>query len=295
MKIGIVIRTYNEERYLAELLDSINQQDIGLHSLEIIVVDSGSTDSTLEILSKYKIKLVRIKKSEFTFGRSLNIGCKNSTADLLIFISGHCIPKNIFWIKELIKPFTNPNIAYTYSRQITKDSSKFSETVLLEKLFPSTAQKKHSDFFCNNASACIRKDVWKKYRFNENLTGLEDLDLAKRIYDDGLLIDYCDKSIVYHLHNETWGQIRNRYERESYALKEIFPKISFSFFEFITLFLYSIFFDLFLSISRKKFKFIKLFMEIILFRFNQYHGTYRGIRIDKNLTKKYKEKYFYPK
>lgn len=90
MRYSVIIRTLNEEKYLQELINHIKKQKIELEDeIEIILVDSGSTDLTLEIAKKNDLKILFIKKENFSFGRSLNIGCSASSGELLIFISGH--------------------------------------------------------------------------------------------------------------------------------------------------------------------------------------------------------------
>lgn len=69
---SVVIRAFNEEKYIERLIIGITQQTI--NSIEIILVDSGSTDGTLEIVSRYPVRVVHIRPEDFTFGRSLNLG-----------------------------------------------------------------------------------------------------------------------------------------------------------------------------------------------------------------------------
>ncbi len=94
MLASLVIRTYNEEKHLDELLTQVHRQKCTLVDLEVVIVDSGSTDKTLEIANRHGCRVTHIKKSDFTFGRSLNIGCEFAKGELLVFVSGHCIPTN---------------------------------------------------------------------------------------------------------------------------------------------------------------------------------------------------------
>ena len=102
MNCSIIIRTYNEGKYLAKVLESIQNQSFE-GNFKIIVIDSGSTDNTLQIAETYKCKTVHIKKEQFSFGRSLNYGCDAATGDLLIFISAFVSP--IKDDKPLPRPF----------------------------------------------------------------------------------------------------------------------------------------------------------------------------------------------
>jgi len=72
MTISIIIRAFNEEKSIGRLLFGISQQT--LSDVEVILVDSGSTDSTLAIASQYPVRIEHIDPQEFTFGRSLNRG-----------------------------------------------------------------------------------------------------------------------------------------------------------------------------------------------------------------------------
>tara|TARA_B100000900_G_scaffold415990_1_gene448358 strand:- start:26395 stop:27276 length:882 start_codon:yes stop_codon:yes gene_type:complete len=293
MLISIIIRTLNEDKYLQELLESIERQNIGAHEKEVIIIDSGSTDSTMEIAKKFKTKITSIKKADFTFGKSLNMGTDFSNGDIAVYISGHCVPYDSLWLIELINPIILKQAGYTYGKQIGRDTTKFSEERIFTKYFPDDASHAQKGFFCNNANSAIRRDLWKKYKFNETITGLEDMDLAKRYYIDGGKIQYVNSAIVYHIHDESWTQTRRRYERESIALQDIMPEIQLSIFDTFRYIFFAITDD---SINAvKKRIFFKEFVGIVLFRVAQFFGAYRGNHFSRNLSKERKEKYFFPK
>ncbi|MGB7712111.1 MAG: glycosyltransferase [Microcoleus sp.] len=77
VKCSVVIRCYNEEQHIGRLLSGIMEQSV--RDVEIILVDSGSTDATVAIASRYPIKLLSIQPQEFSFGRALNLGCQAAT------------------------------------------------------------------------------------------------------------------------------------------------------------------------------------------------------------------------
>lgn len=173
MLASIVIRTYNEERYLNELLTAISEQKNNLVEHEVVIVDSGSTDRTLEIAEKHNCRITRIEKSEFTFGRSLNIGCDFARGDYLVFVSGHCIPASQDWLDELCKPMVEEGVDYSYGRQMGRDTTKYSEDRHFEKWFPEYSKIPQEGYFCNNANAGVTRKAWELFKFNEELTGLE--------------------------------------------------------------------------------------------------------------------------
>ncbi len=290
--ISIVIRTFNEEKYLDELLEMIFLQKANAYNVEIVIVDSGSFDQTINIAKKYNCKIVNIKKEEFTFGRSLNIGCENATGDFLVFISGHCIPSNENWLTNIVLPL-ELSCDYSYGRQKGRDTTKFSERQLFEKYFPKQSKLPQKGFFCNNANAAIKKDIWQKYLFDEDITGCEDMHLAKRIVDDGYLIGYVADAAVFHIHDETWSQVSLRYEREAIALQKIMPEIQLSINDTIRFIFIGILKDIKQAFIRRIL--FKEFYSIIRFRYHQYVGAYKGNKNNRELSKTMKEKYFYPR
>lgn len=293
MIVSVVIRTYNEERYLGELLDAIAKQNTAGFDVETVIVDSGSTDGTLGICSRFDCKIVHIDKEQFSFGRSLNIGCLAASGSVLVFISGHCVPAGPNWISELTKPILDGVSSYSYGRQIGRDTTKFSEYRLFEKYFPRYSKIPQDGFFCNNANSALTRAAWEAFRFNEELTGLEDMYLAKSLVEDGKTISYIAEAAVHHIHDESWAQVRYRYEREAIALKQVMPELHLSFLDFLKYFVIAVLSDFKVGIAEKVS--IGQFIEILAFRLMQYWGSYRGNHEHRKLSAKMKKLYFYPK
>jgi glycosyltransferase involved in cell wall biosynthesis len=293
MELSIIIRTYNEEKYLPELLSSLRLQDIGDYEMEIILVDSGSTDETVQIAKSFGCRIEYIKKDEFSFGKSLNIGCSIATGKILVFISGHCIPVNNSWLLNLVRPIISNQVSLTYGKQIGINSSKFSEKQIFAKYYPETSSIPQNNFFCNNANAALDQRIWEKYLFNEELTGLEDMHLGKRILNDGFQLGYVSTAEIFHIHNENWNKIKNRFEREAIALQRIMPEVLVTYRDFLRYFISSVWLDFGQSLKEKVF-FQKAY-EIIVYRLAQYWGTYKGNHSHRKISNKIKEQYFFPK
>jgi glycosyltransferase involved in cell wall biosynthesis len=291
MKASVIIRTYNEERHIGAVLEALAAQETDFES-ETIVIDSGSADRTLDIVERFDCRVLHIEKHRFSFGRSLNMGCEAASGSHLAFISGHCIPASTQWLKRLVTPLGADSIAYVYGAQHGHPTSNFSEARLLAKRYPKEERIPQDGFFCNNANAALLKSVWCEYPFDEALTGLEDMHLAKTLTQSGYRIGYVAAAPVCHIHHESWSQIRRRYEREAIALQYIMPEVQITFLDFLRYFSSAVFLD---SVEAAHEKVLaRTLKDIVLYRLMQFWGSYRGNHFHRKLSRERKEKYFYP-
>lgn len=290
--ISIIIRAYNEEKHIKKLMERIFNQDIE-KPFEVIVVDSGSADKTLDIISSYPVKVVHIAPEEFSFGRSLNKGIENSKGDYLVFISAHCYPQERSWLRNMIEPFKDSEVGLVYGKQRGNVITKFSEQQIFLKLFPEDLRSAQRIPFCNNANAAIRRTLWEKVPYDETLTGLEDLDWANKILKLGYYIFYNADAGIVHIHEESPRKIFRRYKREAIALKRIFPETSFNFLDFLRLFLSNSILDYLRAFKNDRR--LKNFWEIPVFRLMQFWGTYQGYHYKKPITDEIKRYFYYPR
>lgn len=293
MKVSVVIRTYNEQRHLRELLQGVSRQVGEGLEIETVIVDSGSTDATLAIASEFPVRVVPIRKEDFSFGRSLNIGCEAASGDVLVFVSGHCIPVDEHWVAQLVAPLSRDRVAYVYGGQVGNETSYFSERQIFAKYFPGTDKIPQDGFYCNNANAALLRSVWREHKFDEDLTGLEDMHLAKRLTAIGYKVAYAAKAAVFHLHSETWAQVRRRFEREAIALQHIMPEVDLSRADVSRYFLSAVLLDLGAALQQRCLR--QHFRQIVWYRFMQFTGSYRGNHFYRRLSRELKEAYFYPR
>jgi glycosyltransferase involved in cell wall biosynthesis len=290
-KCSIIIRAFNEEKHIRKLIKGIKNQKCD-SEIEIILVDSGSTDKTVEYAREEGVVIVKIKPEEFSFGYALNIGCEKASGDFLIFASAHVFPIYDDWIQKLIIPFENENVALVYGRQVGDRNSKFSERRLMHKWFPTVSNYNQLHPFCNNANTAIRNKLWFSNKYDESLTGLEDLAWADRILSQGYHLVYEAESIIVHVHEETPKKIYNRYFREAIAYKRIKPYARFTFIDMVTLSFSNIISDYFFAI--KELVFFKNFIDIPVFRFLQFYGTWKGYHFYGNMNSNLKNRFYYP-
>lgn len=287
---SIVIRCYNEERHIGRLLSGILQQTV--ERPEIIVVDSGSTDATLAIASRYPTKVIHIKPEEFSFGRSLNDGCRVAKGEFIAIASAHVYPVHKDWLERLLAPFADPSVGLVYGKQRGNEATKYSEHQVFARWFPDESNLSQNHPFCNNANAAVRRSTWEKLPYDETLTGLEDLDWARRAMGLGHRIVYAADADVVHVHDEFYKQIYNRYRREAIALKHVFPHERFSLWNFARLLFTNTMSDCRHAHHDRVLG--QNLGSIFLFRLMQFWGTYRGYRQPGSVTDRLRRTFYYP-
>jgi rhamnosyltransferase len=292
MNLSLVIRTLNEARYLPELLDAIRTQQVPGWDVETVVVDSGSTDGTLDIAQRHGCTVTHIRREEFSFGRSLNLGCEAARGEVLVMVSGHCVPTDAHWLRQLCDPIAQGLVDYSYGRQIGGAGSRFSECRIFEKYYPRQSRLPQQGFFCNNANAALRRAAWQAHRFDEDLTGLEDMELAKRLVAAGGRIGYVAEACVYHHHFESWPQVKRRFEREAIALQKIMPHFHVGLLDTLRYIGSSIVHDL-RHARAESVAWVRL-DEIVRYRIAQFLGSYLGNHEHRKLSHAEKDHYFYP-
>lgn len=291
MRCSLVIRAYNEALHLPRLFEGIQCQTI--KAVEMILVDSGSTDETVSIAEAFGARVIHIHPQEFTFGRSLNLGIAAARHEIVVISSAHVYPLYPDWLERLTEPFQDPQLALTYGKQRGPETAHFSEKQIFYQWYPETSQPRQTQPFCNNANAAIRRSLWQIHPYDETLTGLEDIAWAKWAQEQGYSISYVAEAEVIHVHRETPRAVYNRYRREAMAFKRIYPEAHFSLYDFLRMLTANIASDL-VHAARERVLGGNL-ASILWFRWMQFWGTYRGYRESTLLTPALRQTLYYPR
>lgn len=181
-KVSIVIPTLQEGKYIGSLLAKIISVD---QSLEIIVVDGGSTDGTIEVAKKFTDKVYLLNKRGI--GRARNYGAFNASGDIIIFMDADVEPQKDF-IEKVLSAFKDERVVGATCNIMPKGSSPllvafFRFYNLLIWLFSYFKPHSRGEFL-----AVRRKAFLMVGGFNERLPCLEDHDLAFRLSKIGKVI-----------------------------------------------------------------------------------------------------------
>ena len=216
MKISIIIRAKDEERHIGRVLESIFRQNTPL-PYEVILVDSGSSDKTLDIAKTYKVKIAAIPSSGFSYGYSLNYGIQQSSGEIVCCISAHCIPSHNGWLSELIGPLLQGKAQATYGRQIPAKGVNPFEEVFLSRHFPE-AEKRDGRVSFSNANCAFVRKMWEEVKFDEQIPSWEDY-LWYLLTKDRFVFHYVPNACVVHTHPFEFPRLRKTAHRDGKAFR----------------------------------------------------------------------------
>jgi len=217
-KASIIIPTKNGIAHLEKVLQTIYMQAYD-QPFEVIVIDSGSIDGTLDIVRRYPVKLIEIRPEDFGHGKTRNLGAELAKGDYLVFLTQDAIPATERWLFNLTANLERPEVAGVYGRQIPREGTNPMERFFLNTHYPPHRMVKSgkqgktdiTTIFFSNVNSVIRREVFERYPFSEDLIMSEDQEWAKRVLLAGYDIVYDPEAAVYHSHNYSLRAVFQRY------------------------------------------------------------------------------------
>lgn len=227
---SVVIPVLDAGRHLPGLFDALRAQRPEPPG-EIIAVDSNSADDTAAVARAAGAQVIPVAR--FSHGGARNIGARAASGDIVVFLSQDAVPADPDWLAELLKPFADPSVAASYSRQIPKPDANPMERFFLEHRFPPGApirrERRGTEpltlerVFFSNVSSAVRRDALLLHPFDDQLIMSEDQQLSRDLMAAGFAVVYQPSSVVLHSHNYTLPIVFRRYFDSVYSLRVIFP------------------------------------------------------------------------
>ena len=208
--ISVIIPTRNGAETLPALLEQLAGQTVTVD--ELLIVDSQSSDETLEIAQQYDAQIVSIPQAEFDHGATRTMMAKRATGDLLVFFTQDVVPLSSDIIEKLTAPFhTDKNICISYGRQMPNPDASLFAAALRDFNYPAHSVIRYYDdrtkfglktVFVSNSCACYKKSMLAEIDyFPDSLIFGEDTCAAGRLLEKGYAMAYVAEAAVYHSHN----------------------------------------------------------------------------------------------
>ncbi len=217
--VSIIIPTYNGEIYLEKVLLSVRRQTF--KNFELIIIDSSSTDRTIEIANKYADRIILIPKEEFDHGGTRTKAGKLSNGSILVYLTQDCVMEDETTLEKLLNVFEDSKIGAAYGRQIPYEYTNIFGKHLREFNYPEKSNIRcKSDIvnygiktaFLSNSFCAYRRSALDNVGwFKDGLIIAEDMYVGAKLILDGYCIAYVADALVYHSHSYTPLQEFKRY------------------------------------------------------------------------------------
>jgi rhamnosyltransferase len=235
----VVVLTYDGERYLRDLLNALRVQRVD-GEVEVLVIDSGSTDGTLGIISDFpEVRLVQIPNSEFGHGRTRDLAAHLARGRYVAYLTHDAVPATDRWLYELLKPFSlNPDVAAVMGKQVARPwcfpllkyeidavfrgfGPDFGTTLFYEDDFVTSEGVRNAITFYSDVNSAARRDVLTGPVPYRDVSYAEDQLLGRDVVAAGLVKAYAPRAVVVHSNDLTLAEYDERMEEETLGQREV--------------------------------------------------------------------------
>ena len=206
-KVTVIIRCKNSDWVIAQALAGLYSQSF--KDFELLVVDSGSTDRTLEIVKQFPHRLIEIEPTQYYPGSVLNMAIEKSESEIIVFLNSDTVPLRKDTLQKLVSAFDDEETKAALTRQIPRPEADTWVRRDYAQSFPDTNET--PDWITLSLPmAAMRRTTWQEHKFYTDAWASEDTEWGKWAVDQGYKIQYVKDAIVMHSHNYTLKQIYGR-------------------------------------------------------------------------------------
>jgi len=208
MDVTIVIPVRNESARISACLKAVYAQITSMR-FEVMVIDSGSTDDTVEKVKAFpRVRLIHQTEMDFGHGRTRNFGAREARGNWVVFLNGDAEPEGSYWLENLVRPLRRDrSLAGVFSRHLPHPGCPLYMRRDLRRAFPPgeslvirTWQSGGPTHF-STVSAAVSRPIWREHPFSDTIAIAEDLDWERRVLAAGCPILYEPRSRVFHSHH----------------------------------------------------------------------------------------------
>ncbi len=202
----IVMRTKNSDWVVREALEALFSQSY--RDFELLVIDSGSTDCTLDIVRDYPHRLIEIEASSYYPGPVLNMAFENTKTSLCVLLNSDSVLLSTESLKELVQSFEDPEVCAAYGRQLPRPEASPWVCRDYAASFPEGAPAPWIGL--SFPLAAMRRDTWLDRPFYSDSWGSEDTEWGLWARRSGRTVRYVPAALTMHSHNYSFRQLHGR-------------------------------------------------------------------------------------
>ncbi|WP_308468118.1 glycosyltransferase family 2 protein [Rathayibacter soli] len=237
--VTVAILTYNGERYLGKILNRLAKQEFA-ESFEILVIDSGSTDSTLEIISSHpEVRLIQIPNKEFGHGRTRNLAAQEARGEFVAFLTHDAVPTTKHWLTELIDPFHRfPQVVAVLGKQVARSKAfplqkyeihgmfrnlgpDFGTTLFYDLPFLKDVAALDAMSYYSDVNSAARRSFLTDVISYRDVRYAEDQMFGRDLIEAGYTKAYAPRAMVTHSNDLTLKEYGHRIFDETVGLRQI--------------------------------------------------------------------------
>lgn len=218
--VSVIVRSKDRAHTIRESLASIRAQDT---DAEIVVVDSGSTDGTVQIAREYADQVIEIPADQFTYGGALNDGARAASADIHVALSSHCVLPDNGWLSRCIAHYEDDTVAGASGDRFGPDGKLLRSPVRHDQ-DPSLDTNPYWGYA--NHAGSWRRSVWEQVPFSTKLVACEDKEWDRLVRERGfaVIIDPSLAVRAVHRRRQGVGALYGRAKREGAAIRAVTGK-----------------------------------------------------------------------
>ena len=220
--VTIGVPTRNGGAVLERLLKAVGRQETD-RRVEVIALDSGSTDGSLEALAAHQVRVISIDQKTFDWGRTRERLFEEAAAPLVVNLSQDAIPADEHWLEHLLRPLEKEGVGASSGSSIPDP----------DRGFPQFQWERNGYYYFTReirkfvgkygkglsfANTAVPRAVWERLHVEPQATG-EDFQFQMKLKAAGLEIAFPQDAAVFHHHNYSLRAVFRRCRNEGLALR----------------------------------------------------------------------------
>jgi rhamnosyltransferase len=200
--VSVLIRARDEEAGIARLLDALARQTIA-SGIEVVVVDSGSTDGTVYEARRHGVEPIAIPPEAFTYGGALNLAAERAKAPICVALSAHALPEDSGWCERMLAAFGEERVACAFGARVDPELRPLAAPLFQDH----EHAERHPLYGYSNSAGGFRRALWQEHPFDAELAAAEDREWAWHWLRRGWLVKLDPTLAVHHSHDDE-GPVR---------------------------------------------------------------------------------------